>query len=236
VFMKRIIISDLHIGSKFYKSEELLEFLKSEHYDELILAGDIIDFIKIPVFTERCLEIVKSINYEKRIIYVVGNHDESLLNLVGKKVGQIEFVKRYEFESFGRKFRVEHGDDYDKGVLHNRIFVKILSVIQSMLEIAFNFDFTTWWTEKQIKKHKLRSVIHILRHHPEIDVFIMGHNHIPEAIVWIEADQKIKTYINSGDWVTHQTYVSIIDGVARLKTFEPGLENVIKYRNTDTPI
>jgi UDP-2,3-diacylglucosamine pyrophosphatase LpxH len=218
--MKRVIISDTHIGSKFYKSDQLLAFLKSESYDELILAGDIIDFIKIPTFTERCLEIISAVNYNKKIIYVVGNHDQSLLNLVGKNIHGVEFVKRYDFESCGRKFRIEHGDEYDKGVIHNRIFVTILSVIQNILEFTFNFDFTTWWTEKQIKKHKLRSVIHILRHHPNIDVFIMGHTHIPEAVVWISENQDIKTYINAGDWVTHQTYVTIIDGVARLKKHE----------------
>jgi UDP-2,3-diacylglucosamine pyrophosphatase LpxH len=234
--MKRIIISDLHIGSKFYKSEELLKFLKSERYDELILAGDIIDFIKIPTFTEQCLEIISAVDYSKKIIYVVGNHDESLLNVVGKKIQNVEFVKRYDFESFGRRFRIEHGDQYDKGVLHNRIFVKVLSVIQNILEFTFNFDFTTWWTEKQIKKHKLRSIIHILRHHPEIDVFIMGHTHIPEAVVWIEANQTIKTYINAGDWVTHQTYVSIIDGVARLRTFDPSSCDMIDYGKPNTPV
>ena len=218
--MKRIVVSDTHIGSKFYKSEQLLAFLKSESYDELILAGDIIDFIKIPTFTERCLEIISAVDYNKKIIYIVGNHDQSLLNLIGKNVHSVEFVKRYDFEACGRRFRIEHGDEYDKGVIHNRIFVTILSVIQNILEFTFDFDFTTWWTEKQIKKHKLRSIIHILRHHPDIDVFIMGHTHIPEAVIWINEDQDIKTYINAGDWVTHQTYVTIVDGVARLKKHE----------------
>jgi len=51
-------------------------------------------------------------------------------------------------------------------------------------------------------------------------VFIMGHTHIPEAIIWIDEDQHIKTYINAGDWVTHQTYVTVTDGVARLRKFE----------------
>ena len=218
--MKRIIISDTHIGTKFYKSEELFDFLESAECDEIILAGDIIDFIKIPVFTERCLQIVKKLGEFKKIVYVVGNHDEGLLGVVGKTVMGVQFVKRYEFEEDGRRFRIEHGDAYDKGVLHNRIFVKFLSVIQNMLEFTFNFDFTTWWTSIQIKKHKLRSIIHILRHHPKIDVFIMGHTHIPEAIIWVDEDQNIKTYINAGDWVTHQTYVTVFDGVARLKKFE----------------
>ena len=217
--MKRVIISDTHIGTKFYKSDALLSFLEKLDCDELILAGDIIDFIKIPVFTERCLQIIETMKKAKRIIYVVGNHDEGLLGVVGKKVMGVEFVKRYEFEEDGRVFRIEHGDAYDKGVIHNRIFVKFLSVIQNMLEFTFNFDFTTWWTSIQIKKHKLRSIIHILRHHPKIDVFIMGHTHIPEALIWVDEDENIKTYINSGDWVTHQTYVTVNDGVARLRKF-----------------
>jgi UDP-2,3-diacylglucosamine pyrophosphatase LpxH len=219
--MKRIIISDTHIGTKFYKSDKLLKFLQTEDYDELVLAGDIIDFIKIPVFTERCMEIINAIDYEnKSIIYVVGNHDDSLLGLVGKNFFNVTFLRRYDFEENGRKFRIEHGDAYDKGRIHNKLFVKFLSVLQNVLEFSFSFDFTSWWTEIQIKKHKLRSIIDILRHHPLIDVFIMGHTHIPEALIWIDADAQIKTYINSGDWVTHQTYVTVTDGVARLCKFE----------------
>jgi len=218
--MKRVIISDTHIGSKFYRAEELLSFLKSESYDQLILAGDIIDFIKIPVFTERCIEILSTVRCNRDVIYVVGNHDESFINLIGKEFFGVQFVKRYEFTEGGRKFRIEHGDEYDKGVIHRRIFVKLLSVIQNMLEIAFDFDFTSWWTEKQIKKHELRSVIDILRHNSDVDVFVMGHTHNPEALVWIDEDQHIKTYINAGDWVTHQTYVTVTDGVARLRKFE----------------
>jgi len=217
--MKRIIISDTHIGTKFYRASELLEFIKTCEYDELILAGDIIDFIKIPVFTERCMQIINSIDNKKNIIYVVGNHDESFISIIGKKFFNIAFLKTYEFSDGNRKFRVEHGDKYDKGVIHNRIFVKILSVIQSILEVAFNFDFTTWWTKIQIKKHKLRSVIHILRENSDVDVFIMGHTHNPEVLIWVDEDQRIKTYINAGDWVSHQTYVSVIDGVARLQKF-----------------
>ena len=219
--MKRVIISDTHIGTKFYKSDQLLSFLQTEEYDELILAGDIIDFIKVPVFSERCMQILNAIDCEnKRVIYVVGNHDASLMGLVGKKFFNVSFVKRYDFEEGGRKFRIEHGDVYDKGALHNRLFVLFLSVLQNVLEFSFSFDFTTWWTEIQIKKHKLRSIIDILRHHPKIDVFIMGHTHIPEALIWVNEDQSIKTYINSGDWVTHQTYVTITDGIARLWKFE----------------
>jgi UDP-2,3-diacylglucosamine pyrophosphatase LpxH len=48
----------------------------------------------------------------------------------------------------------------------------------------------------------------------------MGHSHTPEAVIWVDEDQNIKTYINSGDWVAHTTYVTIEGGVCRLKKFE----------------
>jgi len=218
--MKRVIISDTHIGSRFYKADQLLEFLKSIEYDQIILAGDIIDFIRIPVFTERCMEVLSSVDRSKDVIYVVGNHDESLVGLVGKKIMGIKFVNKYEFNEGGRKFRVEHGDSYDEGWLHKKLFVKFISMMQSLLEIIFDFDFTTWWTKRYMQKHKLRTIINILRYNDDVDVFIMGHTHNPEALIWIDTDQQIKTYINSGDWVTHQTYVDINDGVARLRKYE----------------
>jgi len=59
--MKRVVISDIHIGSQYFKAVELLRFLSEVEYDELILAGDIIDFIKVPEFTDRALAIAQLI-------------------------------------------------------------------------------------------------------------------------------------------------------------------------------
>ena len=128
---------------------------------------------------------------------------------IASAVFNVTFLKRYDFEEGGRKFRIEHGDAYDKGAIHNRLFVLFLSVLQNVLEFSFGFDFTSWWTEIQIKKHKLRSVMSILRHHPKIDVFIMGHTHNPEVLIWVDKYEKIKTYVNTGDWVDNCTYVLI---------------------------
>ena len=58
--MKRIVISDTHLGSSFYRSAELLEFLSEEKMDQLILAGDIIDFIKVPTFTKKRSSILRA--------------------------------------------------------------------------------------------------------------------------------------------------------------------------------
>ena len=77
--MRRIILSDLHLGSLFSRENKILNFLKTEKFDELILAGDIIDFIKVPKFTKCSLEIFNILsNLSTPIIYIIGNHDLAL--------------------------------------------------------------------------------------------------------------------------------------------------------------
>ena len=131
--MKRVIISDTHIGTKFYKSDQLLAFLKNEDFDELILAGDIIDFIKIPQFTETTIKIFDYISkLNKKIVYVVGNHDIAFEKFIGNQFAHIEFVSQYEFEYGNRSYRIQHGDQYETGLIHWRFTMKIM-VINSIL-------------------------------------------------------------------------------------------------------
>ncbi len=219
--MKRIIISDTHIGSRYYRGEQLLEFLNDVEYDELILAGDIIDFIRVPKFTARAAEIANSIDYDKDIYYIVGNHDHPLKGFIGQTVFGIKFLDKYDFEEGGRKFRVVHGDQYDEhGIIHYGFFMSVLSIFQDFLERKLDIDLATWWTDWKLKKRQLRRIWDILKWNDDADVFVMGHSHCPEVVIWVNQEQEIKTYANSGDWVSHQTYIEIIDGVLRLKKYE----------------
>ena len=218
--MKRIIISDLHIGSKFYKEEELISFLKSIEYDQLILAGDIIDFIKIPIFTARTAELVRSIDFSKDILYIVGNHDYALKAFRGEKFMRMTFLDKYEFKEGGRKFRVEHGDRYETGLVHRNLLIKIISIFQDCIERTFNIDLSSWYVNYKIKRRKLRRIWDILKRNEDVDVLIMGHAHCPECIIWVDQEQVIKTYVNSGDWVSHASYVEINNGVVRLRKYD----------------
>jgi UDP-2,3-diacylglucosamine pyrophosphatase LpxH len=220
--MKRIVISDVHIGSKYYKSDVLIQFLREVEYDELILAGDIIDFQKVPEFSIRAEEIYNSLDFSKRIIYIPGNHDASLKGFNGQKVFGFEFMESYEFEEAGRNFRIEHGDRYDGKLYNSELFMKIVSIFHEALEHYLDTNITKWWTDLQIKRRKLRRIWDILQWNEDVDVFIMGHLHNPEFVIWGNGG-KMLTYVNSGDWVSHSTYVSIVDGVVRLKTY--GAEN-----------
>ena len=217
--MKRLIISDTHIGSKFYKKEELLRLLQTKTYDQLILNGDIIDFLKGPTFTTTALDILRAIDPSKEIIYVVGNHDTAVSELIDQTFLNIKFVKEYCFEDTGRKFRVEHGDKYETGLVHKRYVMKIISIFQDIIERTSGLDLSTWLTNLKLKKRKLKRLWDILEDNNDVDALIVGHTHLPEVLIWIDENEKIKTYVNTGDWVQHATYVEIIDGVIRLKNF-----------------
>ena len=220
--MKRVVISDLHIGSTHCREEDLLHFIQTVECDELILAGDVVDFIKIPSFTSKTAELLKNLSRFKKVIYIIGNHDHSLASFIDRTLGNIQFHSRYEFMDGNRKFRIEHGDQYDTSFWHQYtegFLIKIISVFQDWIERTWDVDLATWWANRKIKKRKLIRIWDIINLNNDVDVFIMGHSHTPEAVIWVDEDQNIKTYINSGDWVAHTTYVSIENGVTRLKKF-----------------
>ena len=217
--MKRLIISDTHIGSQFCREQQLLDLLRTKEYDQLILNGDIIEFLKIPSFTKKAAQLLKSIDYTKEVIYIIGNHDRALDGFIGSEFLNIKFCDIYEFEEGGRKFRIEHGDQYENGVLHYRGLMKFISLFQDIFERYFNFNLGRWFTNFRLKKRKLQRVWDIVDQNSDVDVMIIGHMHIPEVLIWIDGDENLKTYVNTGDWVQHATYVEIDDGIVRLKNF-----------------
>jgi UDP-2,3-diacylglucosamine pyrophosphatase LpxH len=181
--------------------------------------------VKVPLFSDRAIEIVEAIDFTKDIIYIVGNHDTPLSGFVGKKAFGMRFMSFYEFEEGGRKFRVEHGDAYDDlGIFHHKVFLAFLSVSQNFLEHWFNLNLTDIVTRWKQKNREMRKVWDILVKNNDADVFICGHFHTPEAIIWIDETQRVKSYMNSGDWVSHTSYIVIQDGIATLQMYKPGVK------------
>jgi UDP-2,3-diacylglucosamine pyrophosphatase LpxH len=217
--MKRLIVSDTHIGSRFCRKKELISLLKEKKYDQLILNGDIIEFLKIPTFTPLVIELMRSIDYSKEIIYIIGNHDTSLTGFIGETFKNIKFVKEYCFEEGGRKFRIEHGDKYENGIVHSRTLMKIISIFQDTLEKIFNVNLGVWYSKLKFNKRKIKRLWDIMDQNNDVDVLIVGHTHVPEVLIWIDEQEDIKTYVNTGDWISHATYVEINNGVVRLRNF-----------------
>tara|TARA_R110000737_G_scaffold131098_1_gene162958 strand:- start:3824 stop:4495 length:672 start_codon:yes stop_codon:yes gene_type:complete len=217
--VKRLIVSDTHIGSRFCKKDDLLALLKEKKYDQLILNGDIIEFLKVPTFTPIVVELMKNIESQKEIIYIIGNHDISLSGFIGKTYKNVKFMKEYCFIEGNRTFRIEHGDKYDSGIVHYRTLMKIISVFQDALELLLNLNLSSWYANLKFNKRKIKRLWDIMELNNDVDVLIVGHTHIPEVLIWIDEEEEIKTYVNTGDWIDHATYVEIDDGVIRLRNF-----------------
>ena len=94
------------------------------------------------------------------------------------------------------------------------------SVVQNIIERYFKINLSKWWTAKQIKKRKLKRIWDLVRWNNDCDVFVMGHTHNPEVLIWVDKYENIKTYVNTGDWVDNCTYVIIKDGQIRLRKWE----------------
>ena len=181
--MKRLIISDLHIGSYFSKEKDIIKLLENTKYDELILAGDIIDFIKIPKFTENSLKIFDIImNITIPIIYIIGNHDIAFTNFNNKISNNLHFMKRYEFIDNNKKIRIEHGDDYDSSLIKWEHVMNIICVIANLIERFFNFDLTNYWEKYRNSKRNKIDIENIIKKNSDIYIFIMGHTHLPEIV------------------------------------------------------
>ena len=216
----RLIVSDLHFGSHNSKEKEFYNFIKNKKFDELILAGDIIDFIKVPSFTENSYNIFNYIiNNNIKIIYIIGNHDISFEKFKNKKIKNITFLKEYNFDYEGRTYHIEHGHELERGLVAWNYFIKFISIIQDFFERKFNLELSRYMKYFTTSKKRVKRIWEFL-HKSEHDVFIIGHTHYPEALVWIDEKENIKTYINTGDWVEHSTYVEIKEGQVRLQTYK----------------
>ena len=97
--------------------------------------------------------------------------------------------------------------------------MKIISAFQDALELIFGWNLAKWYAELKFNKRKIKRLWDIMELNNDVDVLIVGHTHVPEVLIWIDEEEEIKTYVNTGDWVSHATYVEIEDGVIRLRNF-----------------
>src|SRR3954464_15407195 len=87
---KTIVISDVHLGTNGSKAKEIVEFLKENTCDKLILNGDIIDGWQLKrfgvwkknhtKFFKRILQLME--HYKTEVIYLRGNHDDFLDQII----------------------------------------------------------------------------------------------------------------------------------------------------------
>ena len=225
-YYSTIVISDVHLGSKFSRYKALTEFLKRTDCERLILNGDIIDGWQLRKpgrhwekgYTDFFKVLMKMMEVKgTEIIYVVGNHDACLENLVPFQLFNISIVKDYVLESHGKKYFVLHGDIYDT-ITTNMRFLAYLGDMGYSLLLRLNHIYNAWQMKRgypyksfsQRIKHKVKTAVNYISdfegelvkfaERKNMDGVICGHIH--QAANTMIGDIR---YLNSGDWVESMT-------------------------------
>jgi len=231
--MKTLVISDLHIGSKGCNTKAIINLLKTEEYDRLILVGDIIDgwlFQRYKKFSAEHNKVIRKlfkISKEKEIIWISGNHDEFLRKYTPMQLGNIKIVD--EFIEGGIWFC--HGDKYDgiikmhwlgmlgsigydAAIVIDRLLKKINKKTSLSKYLKDNVkaavSFMVDYEHEMIRQAKKRNC----------HTVICGHIHTP-------ADKTIDgiRYINTGDWIENQSYI-----IYELSKYEIGSGTLKLYK------
>lgn len=218
---KTIVLSDIHLGSKWSKTKEVNRFLKKYSCETLILCGDIIDGWAILrgqglKWKRRHTNFIKTLldlSHDTEIIYVRGNHDGFLDRIVPIKFFNISIVKDFIYTSFGKRYYVLHGDVFDKVTSSYSWLAKIGDVCYSLL-LWINKTYNARRIKKGLPyysiarqvKHRVKASVSYISdfesHLVQVgkkyncDGVICGHIHHPE----IRMDDDFE-YLNSGDWI-----------------------------------
>jgi UDP-2,3-diacylglucosamine pyrophosphatase LpxH len=221
---RTIFISDVQLGTRDCKAEQLNNFLKNNSCETLYLVGDIIDAWKIQQNKWRWKQshsnvIRRILGHAKRgtrVVYVAGNHDEFLRPLIpyGIGFGMVEIVNQTEHIGIdGKHYLVVHGDLFDGitrlapwlGFLGDKLYDFILSVNSRFNWIRHRMGFGYWSLSKYLKHRVKKAVDFMFQFELNLigycrkrgfDGVIAGHIHHAE----IKEIDGI-WYSNTGDWV-----------------------------------
>ncbi|MGN1212224.1 MAG: UDP-2,3-diacylglucosamine diphosphatase [Candidatus Cryptobacteroides sp.] len=220
---KTIIISDVHLGYRQAKASEIIRFLSSVDCDKLILNGDIVDGWQLrksgesrwrPEYTSLMKVFMKMMeNNGTEIIYIVGNHDDFLLNVVPFETDQLKIYQDYILSECGKRYFVTHGDVFDDISTNMKWLAKLGDVAYRML-LRINAIYNRHRLAKgkpsssfsQSLKNKVKTavssasgfetMVQEVAKARKCDGVICGHTHHPED----KMIGKVR-YLNSGDWV-----------------------------------
>ena len=129
-----LIISDIHLGSEVARPKAVKDLLMSYDFKRLILLGDIFDslnFSRLKKEHWNLLSYIRKLSNPDnniKVIWVEGNHDEGLSEIMSHLIG-IKVFKEYYWISNGRKYLAIHGHQFDRFLNENVIISRISSFI-----------------------------------------------------------------------------------------------------------
>jgi UDP-2,3-diacylglucosamine pyrophosphatase LpxH len=219
--LRSIFLSDVHLGSKDCRAQELLDFLAGIETDYLFLVGDIVDFWSLrrtfhwPQEHNDVLRTFLAMAKEgTKVIYVPGNHDEDIRDFCGSQFGNLTIRRKYVHSTAdGREFLVMHGDEFDTAVKCSRWLARFgAAAYEFMMRINRGVNLCRralgmpYWSLATYLKLRLANAVRYVQafetaaaqaaRSRNLDGIICGHIHRARVR---EIDGVL--YCNDGDWV-----------------------------------
>ncbi|TND08064.1 MAG: calcineurin-like phosphoesterase [Bacteroidetes bacterium] len=240
-YYKTIVLSDLHLGTNASQAKKLCRFLKHHRCETLILNGDIIDGWQLKKsgswkkkHTRFFRMVLKRASKKMRVIYLRGNHDDFLDEILPFTIGNFTIARDYIHESFGKRYYVVHGDLFDTVTTKLKWIAKLGDTGYTFL-LWLNRHYNRYrekrglpyYSLSQVVKAKVKGAVSFISDFEtqlasvararKCEGIICGHIHTP-------ADKMIDGihYLNSGDWV---------ESLTALAETETGEWKIIHYKD-----
>jgi UDP-2,3-diacylglucosamine pyrophosphatase LpxH len=235
--VRALFLSDIHLGMRPTRINQLLDFLGRHEAETIYLVGDILDGWRLakawywPPEYHRLVEVfIDKAMAGTRIVVLPGNHDEFLREYLGTYFGEVEFVDRtVHTTALGKTYLVIHGDQFDVVVAHAKWLAHVgdwayrfalrVNVLINWVRRRLGL---TYWSLSAWAKHKVKNAVSVIGRFEEaltleardsgVDGVICGHIHFADMHERLGIH-----YVNTGDWVESCTAVCETDeGVLEL--------------------
>jgi UDP-2,3-diacylglucosamine pyrophosphatase LpxH len=202
--MNLIIVSDLHIGSRYFVPETFELFLSQMPEGcELILNGDVIDhpYVKLKPSHRKILGRIKQRSLRQKVIWLQGNHDNGY---IPDQFGKVVFKRSHCVDN---RLLITHGDDFDEIMPRNQMFMKAFKLLHNVrvtlgarpVHVA---EYAKKWKSfyKVLRKNVMINAVKCAIENGYESV-ICGHTHYAEDVIFNGV-----RYINTGAWTEFPAY------------------------------
>jgi len=230
-----VVLSDIHLGTYGCHATELVSYLRSIQPKLLVLNGDIVDIwqFRKHYFPASHMQVIKEIfslmAKGTEVIYITGNHDETLRRYSGLQLGNLKLVDKLVIDIDGQKTWIFHGDVFDATTKGSAKLIAKLGGhgydLLILLNRAINWALKILGREKMSLSKKVKNGVkkavawigNFEQTATELaidngyDNVICGHIHQPQ-IRQVKTEKGSVTYLNSGDWIENLTCLEYNEG------------------------
>lgn len=227
-----LLLSDIHLGSEVSRAADALALIQSISFRRLVLLGDIFSHLNFSRLNRDHWQFLSEIRklsnskYRKEIVWVEGNHDQGLSNLMSHLTG-VPVYERYVWQYQGLRHIAVHGHQFDrfgsKNYLLSRAGVRIYEEFQRLdtrNKTITNFvdRLSTRWL--RLSDKVAEGALEYARRGQAQRIFC-GHTHAP-----ITRERDGIQYLNTGCWVDQMpTYVTVDEQGANLYEYAARARN-----------